>query len=101
MELVAEIGPANGDIEYALDVVNAAKESGFHAVKGQMYDRDQLVTKTAATYAQEGVTVPETQYEDFERTLTYAEWEVVYGEAERIGIPMFFSVWDFDAVHAC
>ncbi len=101
MELVAEIGPANGDIEYALDVVNAAKESGFHAVKGQMYDRDQLVTKTAVTYAQEGVTVPETQYEDFEKTLTYDEWATVYTEAERIGIPMFFSVWDFDAVHAC
>lgn len=100
MEVVAEIGPANGDLEYALDVVNAAKESGFHSVKGQIYDRDKLVTRTAKTYAHD-LAVPETQYVDFANTLSYDEWATVYTEARRIGIPMFFSVFDFDAVAFC
>ena len=100
MELVAEIGPANGDLQYALDVVNAVKECGFHSVKGQIYDRDKLVTKTAKTYAQD-LQVPETQYEDFANTLTYDQWALVYTEARRINIPMFFSVFDFDAVAFC
>jgi sialic acid synthase SpsE len=100
MELVAEIGPANGDIQYALDIVNAAKECGFHAVKGQIYDRDKLVTPEAKTYAHD-LAVPETQYVDFANTLTYDEWATVYTEARRIGIPMFFSVFDFDAVTFC
>ncbi len=100
MELVAEIGPANGDLEYALDVVNAAKECGFHSVKGQIYDRDKLVTQTAKTYAHD-LAVPETQYADFANTLSYDEWTTVYTEARRIGIPMFFSVFDFDAVAFC
>jgi len=101
MELVAEIGPANGDVQYALDVVNAAKASGFHSVKGQMFDRDKLVTRTAPTYAQDGISVPKTQYEDFANTLTYDEWATVYAEANRIGIPMFFSVFDSEAVRVC
>ncbi len=100
MELVAEIGPANGDLQYALDIVNAAKECGFHAVKGQIYDRDKLVTKTAKTYAHD-LAVPETQYDDFANTLSYDEWATVYTEARRIQIPMFFSVFDFDAVAFC
>ena len=100
MELVAEIGPANGDLQYALDVVNAAKECGFDSVKGQIYDRDKLVTKTAKTYAQD-LAVPETQYVDFANTLTYDQWALVYTEARRIQIPMFFSVFDFDAVTFC
>lgn len=100
MELVAEIGPANGDLKYALEVIHAAKECGFTQIKGQIYDRDKLVTKTAKTYAQD-LAVPETQYEDFAKTLTYDQWALVYQEARRIGIPMFFSVFDFDAVTFC
>jgi sialic acid synthase SpsE len=101
MELIAEIGPANGDIHYATTAVQAAAESGFHWVKAQIYDRDALVTATAATYAQEGVAVPATQYEDFGRQLTYNEWAVVKAEADRVGVGFFASVFDFDAVRFC
>ena len=94
MELVLEIGPANGDIQYALDVVNAAKETGADWVKGQIYNRDLLVTRKAETYAQHGVAVPTTQYEDFAKTLTYDEWEQVKIECDRIGIRFFASVCD-------
>ncbi len=98
MELVLEIGPANGDIAYAKDVVHAAAESGAHWVKGQIYNRDLLVTKGAATYAQEGVSVPATQYEDFEKTLTLDEWAEVAGLCERLGIGFFFAPFDFEAI---
>ena len=98
MELVAEIGAANGDIRYALDVVHAAKECGFDYIKGQIYDRDRLVTRTAESYAQPGISVPVTQYEDFAKTLDYGQWEGVAGECERIGIGFFFSAFDFQAI---
>ena len=101
MELVLEIGAANGDIEYAIDIVNAAKESGGHWVKGQIFHRDQLVTKAARTYAHHDVTVPATQYEDFEANLTYDEWERVKVECDRIGIGFFASVFDMGALHFC
>jgi len=99
MELVLEIGPCNGDIQYALDVVNAAKESGAHTVKGQIYHRDMLVNRKAATYAHDGIKTPDTQYEDFEKILTYDEWERVKIECDRIGIGFFASVFDMGAVH--
>jgi len=101
VELVLEIGPANGDIQYALDVVNAAKEVGAHSVKGQIYDRDRLVTKTARTYAHDGIAVAATQYEDFETQLTYDEWAQVKAECDRIGINFFASVFDMEAVAFC
>ena len=101
MELVLEIGPANGDLEYAFDVCAAAKESGADWVKAQIYDRDLLTTKTARTYAHDGVHTAETQYEDFEKQLTYDEWEKVKVRCDEIGIGFFASVFDVGAVHFC
>ncbi len=101
MELVLEIGPANGDLEYAFDVCAAAKESGADWVKGQIYDRDLLTTKTARTYAHDGVHTAETQYEDFEKQLTYDEWEKVKVHCDEIGVGFFASVFDLGAVHFC
>ncbi len=98
MELIAEIGPANGDYNYAVDAVHAAKDAGFHWVKGQIYDRNLLVSKTAATYAQDGIAVPATQYEDFERQLTLDEWADIKAECDRIGIGFFFSLFDLHGV---
>ncbi len=101
MELVAEIGAANGDLQWALDACAAAKEVGFDWIKGQIYDRDRLVTRTASTYAQVGVKVPSTQYEDFESQLSYDEWAEVKVYCETIGIGWFASVFDEQAVEFC
>ncbi len=101
MELVLEIGPANGDLQYAFDVCAAAKESGADWVKGQIYDRDLLTTKTARTYAHDGVHTAETQWEDFEKQLTYDEWEKVKVYCDEIGVGFFASVFDLGAVHFC
>lgn len=98
MELILEIGPADGDLPYALDLVHAAKESGADWVKGQIYNRDLLTTPTAKTYAHD-IQVPETQYEDFAHQLTYDEWATVKQECDATGIGFFFSPFDFDAVH--
>ncbi len=101
MELVLEIGPANGDLEYAYDVCAAAKESGADWVKAQIYDRDLLTTKTARTYAHDGVHTAETQYEDFEKQLSYDEWEKVKVRCDELGVGFFASVFDVGAVHFC
>jgi len=101
MELVAEIGPANGNVQYAMDAVKAAHSSGFDYVKAQLYDRDRLVVPTAKTYAQPGVSVPDTQYEDFARQLTYDEWHHVQTYAADVGVGFFFSVFDAEAVGFC
>ncbi len=101
MELVLEIGPANGDLSYAFDVCAAAKESGADWVKAQIYDRDLLTTKTARTYAHDGVHTAETQYEDFEKQLSYDEWEKVKVYCDEIDIGFFASVFDVGAVHFC
>ena len=92
--MILEIGPANGDLSYAKDVVHAAVESGAHWVKGQIYDRDLLTTKPAKSYAQEGITVPDLQYDGFEKQLTLDEWAEVAELCKHLGIGFFFSVFD-------
>jgi N-acetylneuraminate synthase len=101
VELVAEIGPADGDLAYALEVCTAAKEAGFDWVKAQFYDRDRLTTRTAETYAQPGIKVPTTQYEDFAKQLNYGQWATVAEHCATIGIGFFASVFDIEAVKFC
>ena len=104
MEIVLEVGPANGDIGYAMECVDRAaklRDTLDVSLKGQLYHREQLVTRSAETYAQEGIAVPDTQWEDFEKTLTYDEWADVYDYAQDMSVPMFFSVFDYGAVHFC
>ena len=45
--LIAEIGACNGDLQYALDAVDAFAEAGVWAIKGQLYTADTLVTRDA------------------------------------------------------
>ena len=101
MELIAEIGPADGDLEYAYEACTAAKESGFDWVKGQLFDRDKLVTPTAPSYGHSEITTPATQYEAFEKQLSYDEWEQVAWHCRQIDIGFFASVWDYDAIEFC
>ena len=101
MELVLEIGPANGDLEYAYDIVAAASSCGADWVKGQIYNRDLLTTKTAKSYSHDGIHTAETQWDDFEKTLSYDEWEKVKVRCDELGIGFFASVFDLGAVHFC
>ncbi len=101
MELILEIGPADGNLGYALSAVHAAKDAGADWVKGQIYDRSKLVTQTARTYHHGLTGVPSTQYEDFQSQLSYTEWAKVKTECDRIDLGFFASVFDTEAVRFC
>ncbi len=68
--LVAEIGAANGDLQYALDCVAAFAEAGATMIKAQLYTADTLVTKDAKPYGK-NLSEPATQHEMFSNSLTY------------------------------
>ncbi len=97
--IVAEIGPARGSVDWAVRAVDAAAATkAVHFVKGQFYDRERLVTRTAKSYAQSGVREPATQYEHFAEQLSYVEWRQVQDRCEQHGLTFFASVFDFLAV---
>ena len=94
-QVIAEIGSCDGDLGLAIDTAQAAIEAGAWMVKGQMYRADRLVTKTAPTYGHPSIVEKGTQYEAFERALSYSEWEQV---ASAVPDGRFFaSVFDTEA----
>ena len=95
--LIAEIGSCNGDLQYALDAVDAFAEAGVWAVKGQLYTADSLVTQDAKTYGV-GLHEPATQYEAFSNTLTRNEWDDVGARCIEKDVHFFGSVFDSEAV---
>ncbi len=97
--LVAEIGAANGDLQYALDCVAAFAEAGATMIKAQLYTADTLVTEDAKPYGK-NLSEPATQHEMFSNSLTYDEWFVVKELCATIGVKFFGSVFDLDAVDA-
>ena len=93
-QVIAEIGSCDGDLGLAIDTAQAAIEAGAWMVKGQMYRADRLVTKTAPTYGHPSIVEKGTQYEAFERALSYSEWEQV---AAAVNGQFFASVFDLEA----
>lgn len=100
MKVVAEVGAANGSVAYAIEAAQAAHNAGADMVKYQMYRRDTLVTRDAKTYAT-ALEVPDTQWEDFANTIDYEDWQDVKDACDDIGIEVFWSCFDFDAVDRC
>ena len=97
--LIAEIGAAKGDLQYALDCVDAFAAAGAWAIKGQLYTADSLVRRGAATYGKD-LDEPATQYEAFTKALTYDQWGEVKTACDKAGVKFFGSVFDYDAVDA-
>ena len=95
--LVAEIGGCNGDLQYALDAVDAFADAGVWAIKGQLYRADTLVTKDAKPYGT-NLQEPATQYEAFSHVLGYDEWGEVKRRCDELGVVFFGSVFDRRAV---
>jgi len=95
--LVAEIGSANGDLQYALDCVDAFADAGVSMIKGQLYTADTLTSKTAKPYGK-GIVEPATQHEAFSKTLDIADWAVVQDRCDHRGIKFFASVFNVQAV---
>jgi len=98
--VVAEIGSCDGDPGYAADVALAAVEAGAWAVKGQMFTADTLVTRDAATYGKASIQEPATQWEAFQKTLTYDQWARVGELVEAKGGVFFASVFNLEALDA-
>lgn len=99
-KVIAEIGPADGSVDYALKAVDDAKAAGCWAVKGQLYAADRLVTSTAERYDHVGGTA-QTQHEMFSGAMAYGEWAKVKEYADEVGILFFASVFDWQAVEWC
>lgn len=100
--VVAEIGAANGDLQWALDAVQQAAATGaVWGVKGQLYDRTRLVTRTAPTYGHDMVREPDTQWEHFNRVLDYNQWWQVRNRTLMRNMHWFASVFDTEAVDWC
>lgn len=100
MEIIAEIGAANGNLAYAMSAATAAAQAGAHMIKGQMYRRDTLVTTTAETYGAERLEEAATQWDNFEHTLTYEQWGLVKDHCDGMGVGFGASVFDHQAIIA-
>lgn len=92
--VVAEIGSCQGDLSLAIDTAQAAIEAGAWLVKGQFYNADRLVTKTAPGYGKGSIVEPATQYEAFTDAFDYDEWGKV---ADAVDGKFFASVFDLEA----
>jgi len=99
-QTVAEIGAANGSLDYAARVIAAAAESGCSFVKGQIYDRATLTTRDAVPYGK-GITEPATQWDAFEKQLSAEEWFDVADICETAGVHFFASCFSEAAVDLC
>lgn len=92
--LVAEIGSCNGDLSLAIDTAEAALEAGAHWVKGQLFQADRLVTKSAGGYGKSSIVEKPTQHEAFANALTYDQWHTVSTVCRG---RFFASVFDLEA----
>ena len=92
--LVAEIGSCNGDLVLAIDTAQAALAAGASWVKGQMYQADRLVTRTAKGYGKPSIVEAATQHDAFSKALSYDQWHTVSGACDG---RFFASVFDLEA----
>ena len=78
----------------AIDTAEAAIEAGAWKIKGQMYQADRLVTRTAAGYGHASIVEKPTQHEAFSNALTYDQWHTVSTVCDG---KFFASVFDIEA----
>jgi sialic acid synthase SpsE len=100
-KIVVEAGNCRGDIDWALEAVEAAADSeAVFGFKGQIYSRERLTTKDARTYGK-ALREPRTQWDNFEPQLTYNDWADVAELCEIKGLEFFASVFDLQAIDFC
>ncbi len=96
VRVVAEIGTNHGgDLTLALEMINAAKEAGFDAVKFQKRSPDISTPKAMRTQIR---TTPwgDMTYLDYRKAveLHASDYDRISEECERINIDWSASVWD-------
>jgi sialic acid synthase SpsE len=99
IELWAEAGPCDNDINKAIEYVHAVSGSGAQALKVQWYRPETLVTVGAERYDSTSGSA-KTQRELFANSIyPYQRWKPVIDECRQQGIEFIPSVFDMEAVN--
>jgi pseudaminic acid synthase len=103
--IVAEMsGNHGGSLEKALEIVNAAKETGANAIKLQTYTPDSITLNSE----NDDFLIPGNSpwasskylYSLYQEAQTPVEWHApIFEYAKKIGITIFSSPFDLSAVH--
>lgn len=100
--IIAEVSANhNGSLERALNTIQAAKDSGVHAVKIQTYTPDTMtiVSDNSDFLIQDGLWKGRTLHELYGEAFTPYEWhKELFAYAKKIGITLFSSPFDETAV---
>lgn len=100
--IIAEAGVNhNGDMDRALELIDAAAAAGADAVKFQTFSADRLVTRRArkAAYQKQTTDPGETQYAMLKRLeLSYADHERLLTHARHRGITFLSTPFDKESL---
>ena len=98
--IIAEAGANHeGQLDKALQLIDAALEAGVDAIKFQNYTASKLTTKTAQKYWDDG-NKNESQFDVFEKLdkLSNEDWKKIFDYAKQKGITCFSTPFDMDSV---
>ncbi|MBS9404033.1 N-acetylneuraminate synthase [Halomonas sp. TRM85114] len=99
--IIAEAGVNhNGDLAMALELVDAAKESGADAVKFQSFKADRLVTRQAgkAAYQKQSVPGDDSQYSMLKSLeMSEEDFRRIHSHCRQRGIEFLASPFDEDS----
>ena len=100
--IIAEMSANHaGNINYAKEIIHAAKESGADCIKIQTYTPDTMTIDCSNPYFQitEGTWKGENLYGLYQKAYTPWEWQVeLKEEAKKIGIAFFSTPFDKSSV---
>ncbi|WZL74985.1 pseudaminic acid synthase [Clostridiaceae bacterium 35-E11] len=100
--IIAEMSANHaGELDRALEIVHAAKESGADCVKIQTYTADTLTIDSNKRYFQinKGTWTGENLYRLYEKAYTPWDWQGrIKEEAEKIGLDFLSTPFDYTAV---
>jgi N,N'-diacetyllegionaminate synthase len=91
----AEVGQCEGDINYALEAVEAVDKAGADAVKVQVLRPEWIAAPDAKRYDAYGAGL--LQRDAFARYLDYDAWAQVATECKRRGLEFIAAVFDEEA----
>ena len=100
--IIAEMSANHaGNINYAKEIIHAAKESGADCIKIQTYTPDTMTIDCSNSYFQitDGTWKGENLYGLYQKAYTPWEWQAeLKEEAEKIGIAFFSTPFDKSSV---